>query len=119
MNVGPPPIRPEEAEERPARHLLVPGERRADPEALRRVVKREADDEDDGEADLVARGGLADREAFGEVVQPDARGDEHGEPFRGREAGEVVLLLVLELAGEAAPGPSRNALRRRAFIHAS
>src|SRR5262249_6399333 len=37
-------------EERPARQLGVPGERRADPEALRRVVKREADHEHDREA---------------------------------------------------------------------
>src|SRR4051794_28744309 len=46
-------------------------ERADDPEALRGVVDGKADDQDRGEPDLSGASGDADREALGEVVQPD------------------------------------------------
>ena len=58
----------------------VPGEWRHDPEPLRRVVQREPDHQERRQRDLVAGGGLTDRETFGEVVQSDADGDQQREP---------------------------------------
>src|SRR5712691_847816 len=78
----------EQAEEAPARLLLVAGERRADPKPFRCVVEAEADDQHDREADLIRGGRLADRQAFGEVVQTDARRDEDREPARRRHPRE-------------------------------
>ena len=52
------------------------GERRDDAEALRRVVQRKADHQKCRQRDLVRRGGLTDRQTFGEVVQADADRDE-------------------------------------------
>ena len=51
-------------------------ERPDDPKALGGVVQREADDQHGGQADLAGARGDADRQALGEVVQPDRRGDD-------------------------------------------
>ena len=59
-------------------------ERRDDAESLRRVVQREADHEQRRQRDLVAHGGLADREPLGEVVQADPDRDQQRQPARGR-----------------------------------
>ena len=47
-----------------------------------RVVEGEADDQDERQARLPGGGGLADREALGEVVQADAGRDQQREPAR-------------------------------------
>ncbi len=65
----------EQCEEAPARTLGVPGERGDDAEAFRRVVQAEADHEHERETDLILCRGLADREPFGEVMEPDPRSD--------------------------------------------
>src|SRR5207245_6343617 len=70
----------EQAEQPPARRVLLAGERADDAEALSGVVQAETDEEQDGEAERAGGGGLADGEAFGEVVQADADGDGEREP---------------------------------------
>jgi len=45
-------------------------------------VQAEADDQDEREAELVARRRLPDREPLGEVVQADPGRDEEREPAR-------------------------------------
>ena len=42
-------------------------------------MQGEPDHQEDGQPDLSHVGGLSDRQALGEVVQPDARGDRHAE----------------------------------------
>src|SRR5690349_11708122 len=74
----------EGAEEAPARTLRVTGERRDDPEALGAVVEREADDQHERQARLAERRRLADRQAFGEVVQADPGRDQQRQPARAR-----------------------------------
>ena len=92
-NVGPPPIRPSEEQEAPARPHRLAGERRDDPEALGRVVQAEADDQDEREADLAGRAGLADRQALGEVVQADPGRDQQRQP-RATPRGDATHELL-------------------------
>ena len=57
-------------------------------------MEAEADDQDEREAQLVAGGRLADREALGEVVKADPDGDVDREPAGRGQPREVVLVLA-------------------------
>jgi hypothetical protein len=84
---------PERGQKRPARTDRASGKRRDDAEPLRRVVEREADDEGAREREFPSGCRLADREAFGEVVEPDPDGDEDREFAAGdggRAPGELA-----------------------------
>ena len=62
------------------------GERPNDPEALGRVVQREPDDEDQGQAELSPSRGLADCKALREIVEADPERDEEGEALSGPQS---------------------------------
>src|SRR5207244_3337475 len=107
---------PEDAEEGPTRRLLLAGERGDDPEALGRVVQTEADDQRDRERELVRRGGLADREPLGEVVQADPYGDEDREPARRRHR-RVQVALLLELGDRGGARAQERAVPPSLELH--
>src|SRR6266511_1957401 len=76
-----------------------------DAEALGRVVGCEADHERDGKAHFACSGRLADRQAFGEVVDPDPGGDEQAEPLARREPGHP---RAFELGGRGGAGTEQR-----------
>src|SRR5882672_334253 len=78
----------ERAENTPARESRLTREGSDDAEALGRVVQRESDDEHEGQTQLPSSGGLADRQAFREVVEADPQRDEEREPFRWPESSD-------------------------------
>ena len=105
--------RAEERDEAPARLCPLAAHRSADAEALGRVVQAEADDERDGQAHLVRRSGLPDREALAEVVDADADRDQQRKLLARRE--RVQPVSQLELIRRRGSRPNK---RRRAAVRA-
>src|SRR6188472_86537 len=105
---------PGQEQEPPARAVLAAGERADDAEAFGRVVETEADDQDEGEADLTRRRRLADRQALGEVVEPDPGRDHQRERLGRREDPRGSRLLEGDRSPDAlragAPAPACDQL---------
>jgi hypothetical protein len=72
-------------------------------------VQAETDDQRHGEADLVRRRGLADREALREVVDADADRDQEREPDRRVRQIELPALGELVEGGRARADEGRRA----------
>ncbi|WP_290513789.1 hypothetical protein [Aeromicrobium sp.] len=65
-----------------ARVIEVARQWRNDAESFGGIVEREADDQNGGQSDLVAGGGLPDGESFREVVKADADRDHQRQLLR-------------------------------------
>ena len=85
----------ENGEERPARTILVAGERSDDAEALGRVVEAEADHQSKRQTELVPTPPTARSQALREVVETNAGRDEDRKPARRGHRHDVLLDLVL------------------------
>src|SRR6266540_1152551 len=95
----------EQGKKPPTRAFRVTCHGADDAEALGRVVGCEADHERDGKAHFACSGRLADRQAFGEVVDPDPGGDEQAEPLARREPGHP---RAFELGGRGGAGTEQR-----------